>query len=34
MPQNNGLEIVLDLHAHTSLLGCFVYGTTYEDVYR
>ncbi|XP_043238382.1 cytosolic carboxypeptidase 6-like [Amphibalanus amphitrite] len=32
--KNNGLEIVLDLHAHTSLLGCFVYGTTYEDVYR
>ncbi|XP_037091173.1 cytosolic carboxypeptidase 6-like [Pollicipes pollicipes] len=32
--KSNGLEIVLDLHAHASLFGCFVYGTTYEDVYR
>ena len=28
------LDIVLDLHCHTSLLGLFVYGNSYDDVYR
>nr|CAD7394882.1 unnamed protein product [Timema cristinae] len=28
------LDFVLDLHAHSSLLGVFVYGNTYDDVYR
>ncbi|CAG2060960.1 unnamed protein product [Timema podura] len=27
------LDFVLDLHAHSSLLGVFVYGNTYDDVY-
>ncbi|KAF5289614.1 hypothetical protein FQR65_LT11805 [Abscondita terminalis] len=28
------LDFVLDVHAHPTLKGCFVYGNTYEDVYR
>nr|XP_023029222.1 cytosolic carboxypeptidase 6 [Leptinotarsa decemlineata] len=28
------LDFVIDIHAHSSLKGCFVYGNTYEDVYR
>ncbi|CAL4064990.1 unnamed protein product, partial [Meganyctiphanes norvegica] len=28
------LDLVLDIHAHTSLLGTFVYGNSYDDVYR
>lgn len=28
------MDFVVDLHAHTSLKGCFIYGNTYEDVYR
>ncbi|KAB0801265.1 hypothetical protein PPYR_05619 [Photinus pyralis] len=28
------LDFVLDIHAHTTLKGCFIYGNTYEDVYR
>ncbi|XP_063220353.1 cytosolic carboxypeptidase 6 [Bacillus rossius redtenbacheri] len=28
------LDFVLDLHAHSSLLGVFMYGNTYDDVYR
>lgn len=24
----------MDIHANSSLKGCFVYGNTYEDVYR
>jgi hypothetical protein len=28
------LDFVLDLHAHSSLQGVFVYGNTYDDVYR
>ncbi|KAJ8937163.1 hypothetical protein NQ318_009365 [Aromia moschata] len=28
------LDFVLDIHAHSSLKGCFVYGNTYDDVYR
>ncbi|KAJ8679497.1 hypothetical protein QAD02_015284 [Eretmocerus hayati] len=31
---NNPLDCVLDLHAHTNASGVFVYGNTYEDVYR
>jgi hypothetical protein len=25
---------VLDVHAHTALTGLFVYGNSYDDVYR
>ena len=25
---------MLDLHSHMSLMGTFLYGTAYEDVYR
>lgn len=28
------IDFVLDLHAHTSSNGSFIYGNTYEDVYR
>ncbi|XP_060516211.1 cytosolic carboxypeptidase 6 [Cylas formicarius] len=28
------LDFVIDIHAHSSLTGCFVYGNTYDDVYR
>ncbi|KAG5893192.1 hypothetical protein JTB14_016468 [Gonioctena quinquepunctata] len=28
------LDFVVDIHAHSSLKGCFIYGNTYEDVYR
>ena len=28
------LDMVLDLHAHSSLLGSFIYGNSYDDVYR
>lgn len=28
------MDFVIDLHAHTSLLGSFIYGNAYEDVYR
>ncbi|XP_006622667.1 cytosolic carboxypeptidase 6 [Apis dorsata] len=28
------LDCVLDLHAHTNATGIFVYGNTYDDVYR
>ncbi|XP_046745556.1 cytosolic carboxypeptidase 6 [Diprion similis] len=28
------LDLVLDLHAHTNATGVFVYGNTYDDVYR
>ncbi|KAJ8977327.1 hypothetical protein NQ317_018609 [Molorchus minor] len=28
------LDFVVDIHAHASLHGCFVYGSTYDDVYR
>lgn len=28
------LDFVIDIHAHSSLLGSFIYGNAYEDVYR
>eukprot|EP00095_Tigriopus_kingsejongensis_P009965 maker-scaffold17_size721972-snap-gene-2.11 protein:Tk09965 transcript:maker-scaffold17_size721972-snap-gene-2.11-mRNA-1 annotation:"cytosolic carboxypeptidase 6" len=28
------LDIILDLHSHSSLLGLFIYGNSYDDVYR
>uniref|UniRef100_A0A1B0DQG4 Peptidase M14 domain-containing protein n=1 Tax=Phlebotomus papatasi TaxID=29031 RepID=A0A1B0DQG4_PHLPP len=28
------IDFVIDLHAHANLLGSFIYGNTYEDVYR
>lgn len=28
------IDFVIDFHAHTSLNGAFIYGNTYEDVYR
>ncbi|KAK4871740.1 hypothetical protein RN001_015864 [Aquatica leii] len=28
------LDFVLDIHANATLKGCFIYGNTYEDVYR
>ncbi|GJQ68556.1 hypothetical protein Trydic_g14409 [Trypoxylus dichotomus] len=28
------LDYVVDIHSHSSLTGCFIYGNTYEDVYR
>ncbi|XP_063980792.1 cytosolic carboxypeptidase 6 isoform X2 [Diachasmimorpha longicaudata] len=31
---NIPLDCVLDLHAHTNATGLFVYGNTYDDVYR
>lgn len=32
--QDEEMDMYLDLHAHTGLLGAFVYGNTYSDVYR
>lgn len=32
--KNVPLDCVLDLHAHTNATGVFVYGNTYDDVYR
>ena len=26
------VDFVIDIHAHTSLMGCFIYGNAYEDV--
>ncbi|CAD7087362.1 unnamed protein product [Hermetia illucens] len=28
------IDFVFDIHAHTSLFGSFIYGNTYDDVYR
>lgn len=28
------VDFVIDMHAHSSLLGSFIYGNAYEDVYR
>ncbi|XP_077295000.1 cytosolic carboxypeptidase 6-like isoform X2 [Arctopsyche grandis] len=28
------LDFVIDMHSHSSLKGCFMYGNTYDDVYR
>ena len=28
------LDLVLDVHAHTALTGLFIYGNSYDDVYR
>lgn len=32
--QSYQIDFVLDLHAHTTSTGSFIYGNTYEDVYR
>lgn len=32
--QSVSLDFILDLHANTTLPGVFVYGNTYDDVYR
>lgn len=34
MKKDDEVDMYLDLHAHTSLLGTFVYGSTFDDVYR
>lgn len=28
------LDLVIDIHAHSSLHGVFTYGNAYDDVYR
>ncbi|CAG9855261.1 unnamed protein product [Phyllotreta striolata] len=28
------LDFIIDIHANSSLKGCFIYGNSYEDVYR
>lgn len=28
------LDMVIDLHAHSSLMGSFIHGNAYDDVYR
>ncbi|CAG7659346.1 unnamed protein product [Allacma fusca] len=28
------LDMVIDMHAHSSLMGTFIYGNSYDDVYR
>ncbi|KAG8199369.1 hypothetical protein JTE90_011829 [Oedothorax gibbosus] len=32
--EDQEIDMYLDLHAHTGLLGTFVYGNSYTDVYR
>ncbi|GFY69915.1 uncharacterized protein TNIN_47721 [Trichonephila inaurata madagascariensis] len=32
--EDEEIDMYLDLHAHTGLLGAFVYGNSYTDVYR
>lgn len=32
--QKSVLDMFVDIHAHSSLLGCFIYGNMYDDVYR
>jgi len=32
--QTYQIDFVIDLHANSSMHGCFIYGNTYEDVYR
>ncbi|XP_054281359.1 cytosolic carboxypeptidase 6-like [Macrosteles quadrilineatus] len=32
--KNLELDFVMDIHSHSSLQGVFVYGNTYDDVYR
>ncbi|XP_046683364.1 cytosolic carboxypeptidase 6-like [Homalodisca vitripennis] len=32
--KNMELDFVMDIHSHSSLQGVFVYGNTYDDVYR
>lgn len=34
LSQSYQIDFVIDFHAHTSLNGAFIYGNTYEDVYR
>ena len=31
---NLDLDMILDIHSHSSLLGVFVIGNAYDDVYR
>ena len=31
---NSSSDLVLDIHAHTALTGLFIYGNSYDDVYR
>lgn len=28
------MDMIIDLHAHASLMGAFIYGNSYDDVYR
>ncbi len=30
----SGLDLVIDIHSHVSLLGLFIVGNSYDDVYR
>ncbi|XP_044766077.1 cytosolic carboxypeptidase 6-like isoform X2 [Coccinella septempunctata] len=32
--ESNQLDFVIDIHTHSSLNGCFIYGNTYDDFYR
>lgn len=32
--QDLQIDFILDIHASTNLNGCFIYGNTYNDVYR
>ncbi|CAI6353083.1 unnamed protein product [Macrosiphum euphorbiae] len=32
--ENMELDLVIDMHAHSSLHGVFTYGNAYDDVYR
>lgn len=34
LEQSLDLDMVIDIHAHASLMGTFIYGNAYDDVYR